>query len=300
MLASQNSRFDERMVINMKLGIYGSAYKKLYGEERYIKMKSHGFDCTDYGLTDTDSDPIYSIPEEQAKKIAADEAELASKSGITISQIHGPWRWPPLESTDEERAARLEQMKRSVRLCNVAGVKNWVVHPIMPFGIDDKGTGNEQATHDLNIEFMSKLLEEAKKFNVTICLENMPMPNFSIGTPEEILNFVKEMNDESFQICLDTGHVNVYDGRFNIGDEVRRLGGYIKCLHVHDNKYNRDMHLMPYFGTVDWKAFAEGLRNINYDGVFSLETNPPENLLGDIFEEQAVVLCKIAKSIIEM
>ena len=284
----------------MKIGIYGSAYKMLYGEDRYIKMKSHGFDCADYGIADTDNDPIYSLPEEQAKKIAANEAELAAKAGVTINQIHGPWRWPPMESTDDGRAVRLEQMKRSVRLSNAAGKKNWVVHPIMPFGVEDKKSGKEKETHNLNIEFMSSLLEEAKKFGVTICLENMPMPNFSIGTPEEILNFVKEMNDENFQICLDTGHVNVYDGKLDIGNEVRRLGNYIKCLHVHDNKYNRDMHLIPYFGSIDWNGFMTGLRDIGYDGVFSLETNPPTTLPGQLFEEQAVLLYKIAKNLTEL
>ncbi len=283
----------------MKLGIYGSAYCQRYGDERYIKMKSHGYDCTDYGLADTDNGPAYLLVEDEAKALVTQEAELAAKAGIEISQIHGPWRWPPLDVTPEGRVIRLEQMKRSVRLASYIGVKNWVVHPIMPFGIDDKGTDNEKATHDLNIEFMSSLLEEAKKYGVIICLENMPMPKFSIGTPEEILDFVKEMNDESFRICLDTGHVNVYDGKLNIGDEVRRLGSYIKCLHVHDNKYNRDMHLMPYFGTIDWEGFVKGLRDIKYQGVFSLETNPPTELPGELFEQQSAVLNGIAKQLTE-
>lgn len=42
--------------------------------------------------------------------------------------------------------------------------------------------------------------------------ENMPFKNFSLSKPCDILRFVKAIDDENFKICLDTGHVAVFEG----------------------------------------------------------------------------------------
>ena len=105
------------------------------------------------------------------------------------------------------------------------------------------------------------------------------MLQFSIATPKDILRFVEEMNDENFEVCLDTGHVTVFRG-LSLGEETRRLGKHLKTLHVHDNRASLDMHLMPYLGKGGWADFTAALKEIGYDGAFSLETAPP-----DIFPE---------------
>lgn len=35
------------------------------------------------------------------------------------------------------------------------------------------------------------------------------MKGLTISTPEKTLEFIREMNDENFKFCLDTGHANV-------------------------------------------------------------------------------------------
>lgn len=73
-----------------------------------------------------------------SKKLCA-ERDAAHRAGITISQIHGPWQWPPHDSTDEERAERLDKMKKSVIICSLLGCQYMVVHPIMPSStLDDE------------------------------------------------------------------------------------------------------------------------------------------------------------------
>ncbi len=56
-----------------------------------------------------------------------------------------------------------------------------------------------------------------------ICFENMLMREISLATPADILKFVKAINDDNFKICLDIGHVAVFNDLVP-GDEVRRLG----------------------------------------------------------------------------
>ncbi|MBE7060699.1 MAG: sugar phosphate isomerase/epimerase [Ruminococcaceae bacterium] len=281
------------MKIGIEFNIFNSGYCR-YGDKKYIKLKEHGFSCIDFNMSNTNTE-IYTSPE--SDKLLLREKALADDAGIEINQAHGPWRSPPRDGTAEERAERMDKMKKSIRSASLLGCKNWVIHPLMPLGADDTVTGNEKGTWEINLMFMKELLITAKEYGVTICLENMPMAKFSLAKPAAILNFAEEINDENFKICLDTGHASLFDD-LSLCDEVRRLGDKIKVLHVHDNKYGKDLHLMPYFGTIDWKAFAVSLKDIGYNGVFSLETSAPNTLPDFLFEKSSILLYEIANEII--
>ncbi|MBQ3428115.1 MAG: sugar phosphate isomerase/epimerase [Clostridia bacterium] len=281
------------MRIGIEFNIFNSGYSR-YGDKKYIKLKEHGFSCVDFNMANTDT-ALYTSPE--SDKLLLRERSLADEAGIEIYQAHGPWRSPPRDVTSEDRAERMDKMKRSIRAASLLGCKNWVIHPLMPCGADDMLTGNEKGTWDINLRFMKELLVTAKEYGVTICLENVPMAKFSMAKPAAILALVNEIGDESFRICLDTGHVAVFDD-LTLSDEVRRLGDKIKVLHIHDNKCGKDLHLMPYFGIIDWKAFARALYDIGFDGVFSLETSVPANLPDALFEKSSIMLYEIADEIV--
>ena len=281
------------MKIGIEFNIFDSGYLR-YGDDKYKKMKEHGFSCIDFNMTSTNTE-IYTNP--AACELLLREKSLADDAGIEIYQAHGPWRSPPKDRTPDDRSERMEKMKKSIYLASLLGCKNWVIHPLMPFGADDTATGNEKGTWDINLRFMKELLVTAKEYGITICLENMPMTLFSMAKPAKILKLVEEIGDENFKICLDTGHMSVF-GDLSMPDEVRRLGDKIKVLHIHDNKCGKDLHLMPYFGTIDWTAFARSLKDIGFDGVFSLETKAPSNLPDYLFEKSSILLYEIANEII--
>ena len=284
---------ESHMKIGIEFNLFHSGYCR-YGNQKYKKLKEDGFSCIDFNMANTNTE-IYTSPASDALLLR--EKSLAEDAGIEIHQAHGPWRSPPRDGTPEDRAERMDKMKRSIRMASLLGSPNWVIHPLMPLGADDTVTGNEKGTWEVNLRFMQELLVTAKEYGVTICLENMPMAKFSMAKPEAILNFVQEIGDENFKICLDTGHAAVFDD-VSLCDEVRRLGDQIKVLHVHDNKCGKDLHLMPYFGTIDWKVFARSLKDIGYDGVFSLETSAPANLPDPLFRQCSVMLYEIANEII--
>lgn len=273
----------------MEIGIYYKPQAKehaRFGGDSFFRIADHGFSAIDYDLSRTEDD-FYTLDLSEAKKMFIAEKNAAELAGLRISQIHGPWRWPPRDTTEEDRADRLKHMKRSIELASAVECKYWVVHPIMPYGINELGTVDAPKTHALNLSFMTELLEHAKPLGVTICLENMPMKDFSMATPERILEFVREIDDDGFKICLDTGHVAVFHDRgLRVGDEVRRLGGEIKVLHVHDNMGNADSHMLPTEGIIDWTDFVKSLYEIGFDGVFSLETAPSEALDNEAFDAE--------------
>lgn len=281
----------------MKIGICANVYQR-WGEECYRKIKEHGYSYIDYNMADTDT-PLYSCSDKEFEDMLLLEKKRIHEAGIRVSQVHGPWRWPSKDGTAEDRAERMEKMKKSIRGTALLECKNWVVHPIMPYGIQDKNTENAKDTWNINLVFMKELLKTAREYDVTICLENMPMPDFSIGSPSEILRFVQTINDDHFKICLDTGHAAVYEG-LSPADAVRELRDEIRVLHIHDNNGHADQHLLPYFGIIDWADFGQALRECEFEGVFSYETAPPERLPESVYEEMCKMLVDIAKDIMKI
>ena len=211
---------------------------------------------------------LYTLPFEKVKAILAKEKKLMDAAGIEIWQMHGPWRWPCRDYTAEERNERMEKCKRSIETAAFLGCKYWVIHPIMPFYVDDIGTADEIKTWDYNIEFMTELLSFAKSYNVTVCLENMPFKNFSLSKPRDILRFVKKVNDPNFKICLDTGHISACDAGLSIYDEIKSLGDEIKVLHVRDDRYCKDAHLLPFMGILIGKALQRLLKRLDLKECF--------------------------------
>jgi len=229
----------------------------------------------------------------ELERFIGNELSGIRSAGLFVSQTHGPWRWPVDDATEESRAERLSKMKKAVKMTAMFGAEYFVIHPIMPYGVDDLSAGRENETWELNLSFMDKLLSEAKQNSVTVCLENMPMRGFSLASPEAILRFVREMNDTHFKICLDSGHAAIFC-REALGDAVRLLGDEIKVLHVHDNHFSSDLHLMPFTGRTNWADFSKSLYDIDFDGVLSLETAPPAALPTPLFEQTGKLLNKYA------
>ena len=234
-----------------------------FGEERYKKMKEYGFDYADYAIS---GDLGGMTEEEYEAKILAEKA-LADEAGVTIHQIHGHWRYPPHDETEALREERAVMMRRSIRLAALIGCKNWVIHPMMPFGPNDDGFRYDEFLK-INFDFFRALLPYAKEHDVTICFENMPMKHLLISTTEKTLEFIREINDEHFKLCLDTGHEAIFG---NVGDAVRLAGKALQVFHIHDNSGKRDDHWFPGMGVIDWKDFMAAVKEIEYDGVLSLE-----------------------------
>ena len=277
----------------MKIGIRQTGYLR-WGEARYRKAREHGFECIDFNMMNTD-EPIYVLPEARVEEMMLAERALAEASGVTFYQAHGPWRTPK-DATPEDRAERLEKMKRSLWAASLLGCKNWVIHPILPCGGCERGRPEAERTWELNLEFWSALLPTAKQYDITVCLENMPFLNFSIATPQDILRVVRTVNDPHFKICLDTGHVAAFEG-LSVAEAVKELGENIRAFHVHDSHPRLDLHLFPFFGVTNWTSFAQALHQIDYPGALCLETAPPPSLPDDIYESMCRSLASIADRI---
>ena len=280
----------------MKIGIMLDPYAKKharYGDGKFEKIREHGFSAVDYGMQNTETQ-LYACGDSEIEALLLRERELADAAGVTVSQVHGPWRYPPRDSSEEERCERMERMKRAIRATRLLGSKYVVIHPIMPHGTGDIAIGMADETFRLNVEFFSELAEYAEGEGVTVCLENMPMLGFSIARPSDILRLRDAIGSDSIGVCLDTGHVNVFSD-MKVGEEIRRIGDKLNVLHVHDNLGDKDAHLSPTLGAIDWEDVPRALSDIGFSGVFSLECSPSATLDDGEFEIESIRLYKMAR-----
>ena len=120
----------------------------------------------------------------------------------------------------------------------------------------------------------------AKEYGIKIALENMfqrEVKRKILGAdtcshPAEFIRYLDTLDDEHFVACLDLGHCGVVG--LEAQDCIRALGHErLHALHVHDNDYTKDMHMLPGLGKMDWEEIMKALAEIRYDGEFTYEAD---------------------------
>lgn len=279
-----------------KIGITNGAYiRNGQFEEGFARMKRHGYDCVDYNLMGTDA-PCYHCSREELEAEMTHIREVAAENGITVSQVHGPWRWPPQDATPEDRAERFEKMSTAVWATKFLGSPYMVVHPLTPDGASAEPHPEE--TRAINLDFFTRLAAVGAEAGVTVCVENMPWPDAPLTHPKALVDLVREIGSPYLKICLDTGHSAAVG--IQPGQSVRDIGAeLLACLHIHDNEGSRDFHWLPYTGVTDWTDFNAALHEVGYTGVVSLETSVSGKIPADIREYHEIGLCMMAKKLAE-
>ncbi len=205
--------------------------------------------------------------------------EAADKHGISFAQMHAPF---PLyfDGLTEVNEKLVESVVKCLAVCALFGCPALIVHPLsFPSEPYEKEV-------EVNLALYRSLIPAAKKYGVTVCLENMFYTyndrriGASCASAEESVWYIDKLNEEAgeeiFGYCFDLGHANI------VGENVKRflntLGHRLTVLHVHDNDGAYDLHTLPYAclkksGPVcNWDEFLEGLRDIGYEGPINFET----------------------------
>lgn len=149
------------------------------------------------------------------------------------------------------------------------GVKTLVFHPKT---VPSPSWYSSKESLQVNVECFRQYGEWAKPYNLTLAIENMiekPKGRRFGSGPEELLELLEKLNDPRFAICWDTGHAHM--AGINQVKALKEIGPLLKALHIADNHGEKDEHLAPLQGTIEWVPFIETLREINYTGDFSYE-----------------------------
>jgi sugar phosphate isomerase/epimerase len=206
--------------------------------------------------------------------------ELASwlaRNNLTLHSIHSPTTrdfnvkresGTPLSISDPERIRRQEavdEIKRVLDLVESVPFRYCVQHVARPRDIPD------QRRWDAAFSSLELLSLFAKQRGVTIALENTPG---EMASPANLKNFLEQTRLMNVKLCFDTGHAHLEGGVVAGLETVRDL---VVTTHVHDNRGERDDHLLPYDGTIDWNATLPALPS---DVPFVFELKEPAAAAG--------------------
>lgn len=281
------------MLIGINASSIGDAgYPKYWGENSYKKAKEFGFSCVDCSILGSPTSVVYQLDKEERNAFLLREKELAEQAGIKIHQSHATCLSLGRALSDEEISNLLNDIKTAIESCKILDCKYLVVHPFMPNGWSDRGKAIAEDTFNKNVQYLQLLSDFAQKYDVTLCLENMPCIDFSISTPEEVVAVIKKVDRENVKMCFDTGHVAAFSRSLTAHEEIKKCHGLIKVLHVHDNYGGADQHNFPGMGMIEWKKVLASLKEAGFDGVFSLELCYPDKFSEPVFETS----CRLAYS----
>lgn len=207
----------------------------------------------DYCVQQADYPFMTDAWEEWAKTIRAE----ADACGVVLSHGHASF----------DASCRDEALiVRTLTCCQIMGIRYLVVHPVWRYD-DGESVCDRDDFLETNAAAYAYVLSLACQYGVIILTENLLWG--ASADPAWISTLVSEVAHPYFGWCYDTGHAHM---------SGMPVGELLACcaplsLHIQDNHGQRDDHLLPGDGTVDWDAVFTHLRAIGYAGDFVLEAH---------------------------
>jgi sugar phosphate isomerase/epimerase len=200
---------------------------------------------------------IFCAPQHLSYRAPQTVRELADALGeyrLEVHSLHSPTERDlspgresgvPISISDTERIRRLDAVDEVKRALEVA--------ERIPFRYLVQHIGHgRQVTDPRKLDAAFSSLEHlsvfAKQRGVTIALENTPD---ELGSPASLQQFITDTHLRDLRLCFDIGHAHLESGVDVSFDAMRDR---IATTHLHDNHGDKDEHLLPHSGTIDWDA----------------------------------------------
>ena len=194
----------------------------------------------------------------------------------------------PLSVTEVERVRRIEAMDELKRVIDVAEE--------LPFARLILHMGGSRETsdprrRDAAFSTLEHLMLHGRHVGVTLCIENTTS---EMGEPAYLRSFVDETRLTGLRFNFDVGHAHLADGpeaeRISKGFEPLR--DLVASAHIHDNHGDKDEHLPPYDGTIDWANALPVLRSASAELPLTLELKEKTGHEAPGFAEQLTAATK--------
>src|SRR6202022_4780236 len=192
-------------------------------------------------------------------------AEALNTHKLDLETLHAPnSRGPsatreggtPPSICEVERVRRIEAMdelKRAIDVADDLPYARLVLH---------MGGSREMADprkRDAAFSTLEHLILHAHHAGVTICVETTTT---EMGDPAYLRAFVDETRLTGLRFNFDIGHAHLCDGP--AGERIEKcfepMRDRLASVHLHDNHGEKDEHLPPYAGTIDWPATVKLLK----------------------------------------
>jgi sugar phosphate isomerase/epimerase len=186
-------------------------------------------------------------------------AQALSDNHLQLTSLHAPTSrdldvnregGSPLSVTEVERVRRIEAMDELKRVIDVA---EDLPFPRLILHMGGTRETADPRKRDAAFSSLEHLVLHAKHAGVTICVENTTS---EMGGPAYLRAFVDETRLTGLRFNFDIGHAHLAEGpeEERIAKGFEPLKELIASVHIHDNHGERDEHLPPYEGAIDWPA----------------------------------------------
>jgi sugar phosphate isomerase/epimerase len=191
--------------------------------------------------------------------LADNRLQLASLHAPT-SRDFGPNRegGTPLSITEVERVRRIEAMdelKRAIDIAEELPFSRMILHMGGHRDVADP------RKRDAAFSSLEHLVLHAKHVGVTICVENTTS---EMGDPAYLRTFVEETRLTGLRFNFDIGHAHLADGPEDerVATSFEAMREHIVSAHIHDNMGDKDAHLPPHDGSIDWPEALKLFRSL--------------------------------------
>jgi sugar phosphate isomerase/epimerase len=195
-------------------------------------------------------------------------AGLMTRLGVEANSFHAPFA-DTIDISSLDPAHRESSVRELVVACQAAQTLNAryvVLHP----GPEKEGKPNPEEWYHRMVcasASLNQVAQRCRELGLILLLENM-LPHLMFGHTSDILFLLGAIRETNVGTCLDTGHA------FLSGDlrtVIHKLSGHLRMLHVNDNHGDRDEHLSPGDGAIDWISLMRQLRQWRFLGPLILE-----------------------------
>lgn len=193
-------------------------------------------------------------------------ASALGAHGLALASTHAPASrdlsptregGTPLSICEVERVRRIEAMDEFKRALDVA---EELPFPRMVFHMGGSREIADARKRDAAFSSLEHLILHAKHRGITICVENTTS---EMGDPNYLRAFVDETRLNGVRFNFDIGHAYLADGDATerIEKSFAPLRDLVAGVHLHDNHGDKDEHLPPYDGSIDWPTAIKILKS---------------------------------------
>lgn len=274
----------------MKLSVELYTLAQRFGDFKAVEIvKKAGFDAIDYSYYyDKECDDVLGDGyKEYAKKLR----EHLDEVGIFCNQAHAPFTFKyGMEKNISEQ--KYLWMVHALESASILGATNIAVHAVnVPEGVNFE---------EYNVQYYKSFIPYCEKFGIHIAVENLfnrdtkrKRITGKLGSPAELNSIVEKINSPWVVACVDIGHAALTG--YEPEDFIKGMNpNILKALHVQDNDYLDDRHILPYTGQLNWEAIMSSLKKADYDGDLTFEIIKyldrfPDELFSEVLKFSALV-----------
>jgi sugar phosphate isomerase/epimerase len=187
--------------------------------------------------------------------------EMTARIGLIPWSLHAWAGGDVMGDAGRESTSRV--LNVATRNAAALGVPIIVHHP------NGQRLDRDEDRERLRVE--AELLAGLTQPGIRLAVENMQ----TLASMEYVVALADLLGPERAGVCVDTGHAAL--GDLGPGRALHMAGHRLITTHLQDNLGQRDDHMPPGDGTIDWDDVTAALSEIGYPGCVLLELTDQPN-----------------------